>query len=111
MRRTLWIALVGLGVGVAGLVAGSPRGAWSAPAQIDIAEFRFAPTALEVPVGTSVTWINEDDEPHTVTSTAGAFGSKGLDHAEHYVHQFTAPGTYRYFCALHPRMTGTVIVK
>jgi plastocyanin len=111
MQRWSRIGLVAVAVGVAGALAWSPRAASPAGTEVEIKEFRYAPTALEVPVGASVTWVNADDEPHTVTSATGAFSSRGLDHEEHYSVRFTAPGTYRYFCALHPRMTGTVVVK
>lgn len=79
--------------------------------RVEIKEFAFAPPALTVPAGTEITWINEDEEPHTVTAASGAFASPGLDREEAFTRRFTEPGTYRYFCALHPRMTGTVVVR
>ena len=66
---------------------------------------------LTVPVGATVTWTNDDDETHTVTATDRAYTSSGLEHAERYAHRFTARGTYTYFCALHPHMTATVVVR
>jgi plastocyanin len=59
----------------------------------------------------TVTWTNHDEEPHTITAAAGAFGSAGLSHEETFTRTFTDRGTYRYFCAVHPRMRATVIVK
>jgi len=64
-----------------------------------------------VPVGTTVTWTNEDDMVHTVTSTTKVFSSSELNTGQSFSYTFTTPGTYPYFCALHPRMTATVIVK
>ena len=85
---------------------------WAArSAAVEIEEFRFAPVALTVPVGTTVTWINHDEEPHTVTSATGTFGSTGLGNEETFAQTFTRPGRYEYFCALHPHMKATVIVK
>ena len=81
------------------------------PASVDIQDFNYLPPSLTVPVGTTVRWINRDEETHTVTSTAGAFGSAGLDLKEEYAHTFTAPGVYPYACDLHPQMHGSIVVK
>ncbi|HKD00552.1 MAG TPA: cupredoxin family copper-binding protein [Methylomirabilota bacterium] len=89
--------------------AGQARGA--APAAVGIKEFKFAPAALEVPLGTTVTWVNHDEETHTITSTTGAFASRGLGNDETFTQAFTRPGKYEYFCALHPKMRAAVIVK
>ena len=78
---------------------------------VTIEEFKFMPATVTVPVGTTVTWVNRDEESHTVTSATGAFGSAGLSHAETFARTFTRPGTYQYFCALHPHMKATVVVK
>ena len=79
--------------------------------QVAIGNFAFSPATLTVPSGTTVTWTNQDDMVHTVTAADRAFSSKGLETGDTYAHTFTAPGTYTYFCALHPRMTATVIVQ
>ena len=81
--------------------------------EVTISEFRYEPSTLTVAVGTRVTWINRDDVPHTVTSTAKplAFKSGTLDTDDKFTHTFTTPGTYEYFCAVHPKMTAKVIVK
>jgi plastocyanin len=79
--------------------------------QITIENFAFNPATLTVPVGTTVTWISRDDEPHTVTSSDGVFASPGLDADEAFSYTFSTPGTYNYHCKLHPHMTGTIIVK
>jgi amicyanin len=83
------------------------------PARVAIDNFTFDPPELTVPVGATVTWVNRDDVPHTATSTARprAFDSGALDTDDTFSFRFTAPGTFDYFCAVHPRMTGRVIVK
>jgi plastocyanin len=81
--------------------------------QVVIDNFTFDPPTLTVPAGTTVTWVNHDDVPHTATSTAKPkrFESGTLDTDNKFSHVFTAPGTYEYFCAVHPKMTGKIIVK
>jgi plastocyanin len=79
--------------------------------QVTIDNFTFSPATLTVPSGTTVTWTNQDDMVHTVTEATRLFSSQGLETGDTYSHTFTIPGTYTYFCALHPRMTATVIVK
>jgi len=78
---------------------------------VQIHQFKFLPAQLTVPVGATVTWTNGDEETHTVTATDRAYTSTGLEHGEKFAHRFTAPGTYTYFCALHPHMTATVVVR
>ena len=79
--------------------------------EVKIDNFSFGPAAITVPIGTTVTWINHDNDVHTVTSSAQAFTSRGIDTDETFTYKFTKPGVYQYFCTLHPLMTGTVIVK
>jgi amicyanin len=81
------------------------------PAAVRIDNFTFNPPEINIPAGTAVTWKNEDDIPHTVVATNKAFRSKAMDTNDEYSFVFTAPGTYDYFCSLHPHMTGKVIVK
>ena len=83
----------------------------SVAADVKIDNFSFGPQELKVPVGTTVIWTNRDDIPHTVVSTDGAFKSKVLDTDEKFSFTFTKPGTYPYFCSIHPKMTGRVIVQ
>ncbi len=75
-----------------------------------IDNFTFEPAQLTVKVGTTVTWKNRDDIPHTVVS-AGKFRSKAMDTDDSYSFTFTAAGDYPYFCSLHPHMTGTIKVE
>jgi plastocyanin len=83
------------------------------PNQVIINDFAYTPAALTVTPGTKVTWINRDDAPHTVTSTAKprVFHSGTLDSDGRFSHVFTAPGTYEYYCVLHAHMIARVIVK
>jgi len=79
------------------------------PYEVFVDNFNFAPRAAAVPVGTTVRWTNRDDVPHTIVSDKGQFKSTVLDTDGQFSHQFTEPGTYSYFCSLHPRMTGEVV--
>jgi plastocyanin len=81
-----------------------------AVATIHIKDFKYRPSALTVHVGDRVTFINEDDEAHTVTADDKSFDSEGLDTAGTWQHVFMKPGTYHYFCELHPYMKGTIVV-
>jgi amicyanin len=77
---------------------------------VSISNFKFNPATLTVPVGATVTWTNQDEEPHTVAGKDGSFHSPGMDTHGTYSFTFTAPGSYDYFCSIHPFMTGTVVV-
>ena len=79
--------------------------------EVVIENFSFEPATLTVSAGTTVTWVNRDDEPHTATATDKRFNSKTLDNGDRFSQEFKAPGTYNYYCALHPKMTGKIIVK
>lgn len=78
--------------------------------QVVIDGFAFAPATLTVKVGSSVTWTNRDEEPHTVAATDGAFHSPGMGTGATYSHTFAAAGTFDYVCSIHPMMHGTVVV-
>ncbi len=78
---------------------------------ITVDNFSFNAAVLTVSVGTTVTWINRDDVPHKIVSTDKKFSSPVLDTDGRFSHKFTAPGTYEYFCSIHPPMTGKVVVK
>jgi plastocyanin len=84
--------------------------AYAEDTNITIDNFTFAPAELTVKVGTTVTWTNHDDIPHTIVS-AGKFRSKTLDTDNSFSFTFTAAGDYKYFCSLHPHMTGTIKVE
>ena len=91
--------------------AGTPASA--EPKRISIDNFRFVPDTLTVPAGTTVTWTNHDDMPHTVTSVGKpkTLDSDALDTDDQFSHVFAAPGTYTYRCTVHPKMSGQVIVE
>ena len=82
----------------------------AADVAVKIGNFTFGPQDLKVKAGTTVTWTNEDDMPHTVVSPNN-FRSKVMDTEGTYSFTFTTPGTYKYFCSLHPNMIGTVVVE
>jgi plastocyanin len=79
--------------------------------EVTIDNFSFGPMELTIPAGTQVTWINKDDVPHVVMSVDKKFKSKALDTDDKYSFTFQSPGTYEYFCSVHPKMTGKIIVK
>jgi plastocyanin len=117
-KKNVWIALVVMPVVIAMLllVAGSSRVTATdqpsaANAAVKIDNFVFGPQSITVPVGTTVTWTNSDDIPHTAVSTDGVFKSKVIDTDEKFSYTFTKTGTYPYYCAIHPKMTGQVVVK
>ncbi len=83
---------------------------WAQDVQINIKEFMYSPKDLVVAVGSKVTWVNDDQVPHTIVETNKVFHSAALDTQDNFSYTFTSPGTYQYFCTLHPQMIGTVIV-
>ena len=91
--------------------AAEAANAANAPAIVIARQFMFAPVSIDVPVGSTVTWTNKDDEPHTVVSDTGLFRSAALDTNESFSFRFDKPGTYRYACSIHPRMIGTIVVR
>jgi plastocyanin len=97
------------------LSAASPGSSAKAPqpasAEVKVDNFSFGPATLTVTVGTTVTWTNRDDIPHTIVSTDKVFKSKVLDTDEKFSFTFSKAGTYPYFCSIHPKMTGSVVVQ
>jgi plastocyanin len=111
--KTRWI-VVALPMIAVLLLAGSTRlraADQPAGAEVKIDNFSFGPQTVTVPVGATVTWTNRDDIPHTVVSTDGVFKSKVRDTDEKFSYTFTKAGTYSYFCSIHPKMTGKVVVQ
>jgi amicyanin len=91
----------------------SATAAGSEPKQISIVNFKYVPDTLTVPAGAAVTWTNQDDMPHTVTSNVKprVLDSEALDTDARFSYVFTEPGTYDYLCTIHPKMAGRVIVE
>jgi plastocyanin len=118
LGKNVWIAgfAAAVMIAVVLLLAGSSivRAAdqpSAANAEVKIDNFGFGPQAITVPVGATVTWTNRDDIPHTSVSTDGVFKSKVMDTDEKFSYTFTKPGTYPYYCTIHPKMTGQIVVK
>jgi plastocyanin len=92
--------------------AASPETNGNDKYQVKIDNFSFAPATLTIPVGATVTWTNKDDVPHTVVSANHAFThSPALDTDESFSHAFTTAGTYEYYCSVHPKMVGKIVVQ
>jgi plastocyanin len=118
MRKSVSIAMltVALAAGIGTSIIGQKNFVASAQqkpetTEVKIDNFSFGPPTATVPVGTTVTWTNRDDIPHTVVSTDGVFKSKVLDTDDKFSFTFSKAGTYPYFCSIHPKMTGKVIVQ
>ena len=112
MRSNLFGSMFLL-LAVLALPASPVRADGAAPAavQVNIFNYKFDPETVTVPVGTTVTWTNKDEIPHTVASSDKSFqGSSGLDTGDSYSYTFSKPGTYSYYCTLHPFMKGKVVV-
>lgn len=114
--KSLWVGVVAAPILIAALllagstsVVANDEGA-PASTEVKIDNFSFSPQEINVAVGTSVTWTNRDDIPHTVVSTDGVFKSKVRDTDEKFSYTFTKAGTYPYYCSIHPKMTGKVVV-
>ena len=116
LGKTVWIVglLATAMVATLLLSLGSPDSSATTPqpatAEVKVDNFSFGPPTLTVAVGTTVTWTNRDDIPHTVVSTEKVFKSKVLDTDEKFSFTFDKAGTYSYFCSIHPKMTGSVVV-
>jgi plastocyanin len=110
-RYRMMFAAVGFAA-LCSVVAGAPVLA-DPPDQpkVVIKNFMFSPVAMTVAAGSTVTWANMDDEPHTVISDSGLFRSGAIDTHESYSFKFDKPGTYRFTCSLHPQMVGTILVQ
>jgi plastocyanin len=116
--KNVWVASFAAAVVIAIvlLLGGSPSVTANdqpsaANAEVKIDNFSFGPQTVTVPVGATVTWTNRDDIPHTVVSTDGLFNSKVRDTDEKFSYTFAKAGTYPYYCSVHPKMTGKVVVQ
>lgn len=114
LRARARLAVVAVGallLGTLGVALAEPAGAQAETVEIAIMGYEFTPAALEIEVGTTVVWTNHDSAPHNVISTdGGPLSSPTLQTGESYSYTFTEPGTYAYYCSIHPDMTGTITV-
>jgi plastocyanin len=116
MRKSVsakvFLAAFGLGIaGLAAMTANVTAQPQPETMEVKIDNFTFGPAELAVPAGTTITWTNRDDIPHTVVSSDKVFKSKVLDTDEKFSSTFRTPGTFAYFCSIHPKMTGRVVVQ
>lgn len=117
MKNKVW--MVGTAILTIALWIGTASRAYAAPADakagsettVKIDNFSFSPATVTVPAGTTVRWTNADDIPHTIVSDDKSFKSKALDTDEQFTYTFSKPGTYSYFCGLHPKMTAKIVVQ
>jgi len=117
-RRVCSFVLMGAGIAAVAFMGGASRSSVAKAGQppaanvaVKIDNFSFGPATVTVPAGTTVTWTNRDDIPHTVVSDDKVFKSKVMDTDEKFSFTFAKPGTYSYFCSVHPKMTGKVVVQ
>ncbi|HEV7968720.1 MAG TPA: cupredoxin family copper-binding protein [Candidatus Acidoferrales bacterium] len=120
MKRVSWMfGLVATVLTAFGLIqevlptmAMSPSDKAASAAAVKIDNFSFGPATITIAAGTTVTWTNNDDVPHVVTSDDNKmFKSKALDTDDRFSFTFTTPGTYNYYCAIHPKMTAKIVVQ
>jgi len=117
MRRRVCVASLALAIVAAAVVLPGTRQSFAVQAQqapateVKIDNFSFGPAAITVAAGTTVTWTNRDDIPHTVVADDKTFKSKVLDTDEKFSYTFSKPGTYPYFFSVHPKMSGKVVVQ
>jgi plastocyanin len=105
------VALLLLGTSTIRMALAADSSAPSSALQVQIDNFSFTPQDIKVKAGTPITWTNRDDIPHTVVSTDQVFKSKALDTDDKFTTTLTKSGTYTYFCSIHPKMTGKIIVE
>lgn len=116
MRKRLFYAVLCLAVAftIVNALMINPSQARSEDAnstEVKVDNFTFSPETVTVPVNSTVTWVNKDDIPHVIASNDGLFKSKALDTDQKYSFTFSKPGTYAYYCSIHPKMVGKVVVQ
>jgi plastocyanin len=109
MSVRLWMAAGLLTASLGGAAGGAANAARTI--HVSATGIMFSPATITVKAGATVIWVNLDEEPHTIFSDSGAFRSSALDTKESFSYTFDKPGTYRYLCSIHAKMTGTVIVE
>ena len=118
MKRTFWnlsIAAVAIILIMAASRSGAFGSAGAPPADgetaVKIDNFSFTPNTITVSVGSTVRWTNHDDVPHNVMNEDKSIKSKTLDTNDNFSYTFSKPGTYSYYCSIHPRMIGKIVVQ
>jgi plastocyanin len=113
LRNSKWILCIAAStvLSLAALTVPKSMAADPPTVNVKIDNFSFTPATLTVKAGTQITWTNADDIPHTVVSDSQEFKSKVLDTNETFTFTPSKPGTYSYFCSIHPKMTGKVVVE
>lgn len=120
MKRMIWMfgfaatvaVALALAQGIMPGLAASPVDQPTSGTIVKIDNFSFGPATITIPAGSTVTWTNNDDVPHVVTSDDNKlFKSKALDTDDRFSFTFTKPGTYNYYCAIHPKMTAKIVVQ
>ncbi len=110
-RYRSWLTAVGVALSWGGAICMPSAAQTPDSNRIVIQEFMFTPNTLTVKAGATVTWVNMDDEPHTVVSNTRLFRSGALDTKESFSFKFTQAGTYHFTCSIHPRMVGIIVVQ
>ena len=110
IARILLFALLAAPLPMPSLAAAQAEKEANSPS-VHIDNFTFSPQEITIPRGGTVTWVNDDDIPHALAASEKAFRSKAMDTEERFSFTFNKPGTYEYFCSLHPHMQGKVIVR
>jgi plastocyanin len=120
MKRIIWmfglaatvVTALALALGTVPSLAATAADKPASSATVKIDNFSFGPATITIPAGSTVTWMNSDDVPHVVTSDDNKmFKSKALDTDDRFSFTFTKPGTYNYYCAIHPKMTAKIVVQ
>jgi plastocyanin len=110
-RYRPWLSVVGVALLWGGAIRRPSAAQTPDSNQIVIQEFMFTPNPLTVKAGATVTWVNMDDEPHTVVSNTAMYRSGALDTKESFSFKFVQTGTYHFTCSMHPRMVGIIVVQ
>jgi plastocyanin len=110
MRKLLLVAAA-LAACVSAAPSGAPPSNAAAPIVVAIKDYEFSPPMLTIAPGTTVTWVNEDETPHTIAEQAKMFRSAALDTSDRFTYTFAQPGEFAYYCTLHPMMVGKIVVK
>jgi plastocyanin len=100
-----------LAAGASTTLAGDPTTKAAVPTVIVIKDFAFSPSTITVEPGTTVTWMNEDESPHTISDNGKAFRSAALDTNDRFSYTFMQPGEFTYYCTMHPTMVGKIVVR